>query len=119
MARKIIIIEDDPDILDVMSYILADEGYDIISSVDPKPLDDVHDTDPMLILMDNRLTGAFGGDFCRQFKSDPTTSHFPIVIVSANPSLDKIAAESMADDYLHKPFDIEELVAMVKKYEPA
>ena len=117
MSKKIIIIEDDPDILDVMSCILANEGYEVISSVDPKPLDDVQVIQPMLILMDNRLKGTFGADFCRQFKTDPATSNYPVAIVSATPSLDRVAADSLADDFLPKPFDIEELVALVKKYE--
>jgi two-component system phosphate regulon response regulator PhoB len=117
MTRKIIIIEDDPDTLDIMSYILAEEGYETIAANNSKPLDEVSVHQPMLILLDNRLTEGSGRDFCTRFKKDPATRHFPVVLVSANPGLETIALESNADGYLKKPFDIEELLDLVKKFE--
>jgi len=117
MTRKIIIIEDDPDTLDIMSYILAEEGYETITANNSKPLDEVSVHQPMLILLDNRLTEGSGRDFCTRFKKDPATRHFPVVLVSANPGLETIALESNADGYLKKPFDIEELLDLVKKFE--
>jgi len=117
MTRKIIIIEDDPDTLDIMSYILADEGYETIAAKNSQPLHEVHNLQPMLILLDNRLTEGLGRDFCRQFKSDPATMHFPVILVSANPGLEAMARDSNADGYLPKPFDIADLVNLVKKFE--
>lgn len=117
MPRKIIIIEDDPDILDIMTYILDEAGYEILSAVDTQPLADVQQHDPLLILMDNRLTGGLGKDFCKQFKNDPETSRFPVVLVSANAGLAEMARESQADGYLNKPFDISELLELVKQFE--
>ena len=117
MPRKIIIIEDDTDILDIMTYILADEGYEVLASTDSRILDEVRLHQPILILMDNRLTDGFGRDFCKLFKSNPETSHFPIVLVSANSGLEQMARESLADDYLKKPFDITELIDLVKRYD--
>src|SRR5665213_3577388 len=108
MPKKIIVIEDDQDILDIMTYILADEGYEVLASTDSRILDEVHLHQPTLILMDNRLTNGFGRDFCKQFKSNPATRRFPIVLVSANSGLEEIARESLADGYLKKPFDITE-----------
>jgi two-component system phosphate regulon response regulator PhoB len=117
MTRKIIIIEDDPDTLDIMSYILAEEGYETIPASNSKPLHDVHVHQPMLILLDNRLTEGFGRDFCTRFKKDPATRHFPVVLISANPGLETMALECNADGYLKKPFDIDELLNVVKKFE--
>ncbi len=117
MPRKIIIIEDDEDTLDIMSYILTEEGYEIVSANNGKLLDDVHAHQPVLILMDNRLTDGFGGDICKQFKSDPATKHYPVVLVSANMHLEKMATDSQADGYLKKPFDISELLELVKRFE--
>jgi len=116
MSKKIIIIEDDADILDIMTYILSEEGYDVLAAKDSEPLGDVHLHRPGLIILDNRLTDSFGRDFCRQFKNDPETRHFPIVLVSASPHLDEMALESKADGWLQKPFDIAELVELVKKF---
>jgi two-component system phosphate regulon response regulator PhoB len=117
MAKKIIVIEDDRDILDIMNYILSEEGYEVVAAVNCKPLEQVLEHQPVLILMDNRLTDGFGQDFCREFKSNPETTHFPVVIVSANSGIEEIARESKADGYLKKPFDITELIDLVKKFD--
>jgi len=117
MSKKIIVIEDDPDILDIMTYILSEEGYEVLASPDSKPLDDVLELQPMLILLDNRLTDGYGQDFCRRFKSNPETRHFPVVLVSANAGLEEMTRDSLADGYLKKPFDIAELVELVKRFE--
>lgn len=117
MSKKIIIIEDDPDILDIMTYILSEEGYDVVAAANCKPLDEAHIHQPMVVLLDNRLSDGLGRDFCRQFKSNPLTSHFPVVIVSANSGLEEIARESNADGFLKKPFDIAELLGLVKRFE--
>ena len=117
MSKKIIVIEDDPDILDIMTYILSEEGYEVLASPDSKPLDDVLEQQPMLILLDNRLTDGYGQDFCARFKSNPETRHFPVILVSANSGLEEMAKDSLADGYLKKPFDIAELVELVKQFE--
>jgi len=116
MARKIIIIEDDPDTLDIMSYILNEEGYETITAGNSKPLEEVNVHQPMLILLDNRLTDGSGGDFCKKFKKNPETMHFPVVLVSANMGLETIASECNADGYLKKPFDIADLIELVKRF---
>jgi two-component system phosphate regulon response regulator PhoB len=117
MPKKIIIIEDDPDILDVMTYILSEEGYEIIGAANSAPLVEVDLHQPMLILMDDSLADGFGRDFCKQFKSDPLKSRYPVVLVSANSDLERIMRESDADAFLKKPFDIADLIGMVKKFE--
>jgi DNA-binding response OmpR family regulator len=117
MPQKIIIIEDDKDILDIMSYILSEEGYEVLAAVDSKPLEEVHLHQPMLILMDNRLTDGFGQDFCKQFKSNPATRHFPVALVSASSGIEQMSADSSADGYLKKPFDIIELIELVKRFD--
>jgi len=116
MPKKIIIIEDDPDIRAILTYMLSEEVYDILAATNSKPLDNVHEHNPMLILLDNRLTDGFGQDFCRRFKNNPATRHFPIILVSANSGLEEMTKESHADGYLKKPFDITELVELVKQF---
>lgn len=116
MPPKIIIIEDDEDTVDIMSCILAEQGYEIIFADNGKFLDEVHIHQPVLILMDNRLTGDSGEDICRQFKSNPANKQYPVVLVSANINLESMAVESQADGWLRKPFDIAELLAVVKSF---
>jgi CheY-like chemotaxis protein len=53
---------------------------------------------------------------CRKIKQDAATAHIPVVLVSANQQLSQLAVESLADGYVSKPFDLDELVATVRHY---
>jgi len=116
MTKTILIIEDDRDILDIMVYILADEGFDVISATSAEPLSNLNVIRPAMILLDNRLAEGFGKDFCRTIKQNPDTAHLPVIIVSANRDIESLARESMADGYIAKPFDLTELLDTVNRY---
>ncbi len=116
MANNILIIEDDRDILDMMSYILQDEGFQVVSSTASVSAAYVSELNPALVLLDNRLADGFGADLCLKLKNDPATRHYPVVLVSAVKELVQLAADSRADAYLSKPFDLDDLVAMVRKF---
>jgi DNA-binding response OmpR family regulator len=116
MPKTIIVIEDDPDILDMITFILKDEGYEVIAATDCSPLEKVVDRKPDLILMDNRLRDVSGKDECLKLKEDALTLHIPVVLVSANRDLPQLAKDSLADGYINKPFDLEELLAVVRQY---
>jgi two-component system phosphate regulon response regulator PhoB len=116
VAKKVIVIEDNRDILDLMQYILEDEGYEVISSMDGSVLGNVEQHEPALIVLDNSLTTEKGSSLCRTLKSNPSTAKYPVILVSAMNELEDIAKECQADAYLPKPFDINELVAVVKQY---
>jgi CheY-like chemotaxis protein len=116
MLKTVLIIEDDPDILDMMSYILRDEGYSVVASRDCSPLETVLELAPDLILMDNRLPDVSGKDACRKLKQAAETRHIPVLLISANQHLPQLAEESLADGYVSKPFDLEELISAVRQY---
>ena len=116
MAKKLIIIEDDKDTLDIMTYILTEEGYEVIEANNGEPLMRIHLHKPFLILMDNRLPERSGGELCLKLKNDPATSHFPVVLVSAESNLEGIAKGCYADAFLKKPFNVEDLIELVKRF---
>jgi len=116
VAKKVIVVEDNRDILDLMQYILEDEGYEVISSIDGSVLSNVEQHDPALIILDNSLTTEKGSNICRTLKSNPSTAKYPIILVSAMNEIEDIAKECLADACLPKPFDINELIAVVKQY---
>jgi len=116
MPKTILIIEDDKDILDMMSFILSDEGYVIVASTDGKPLKDLKDINPAMIMLDNRLTDGYGKNYCKEIKSNPDTAHFTVILFSANPNLEKMARDSGADGYLTKPFNIDDLIELAKRF---
>jgi two-component system phosphate regulon response regulator PhoB len=121
MAKKtILVIEDDKDIRDTVTYALKQEGYNVISSENSKILLSLEQYNPDLILLDNWLTewksDANGQQLSKQLKSDPKTSHIPIIILSAVSNIKEIAEAGMSDGYLKKPFDLTELYDVVKKH---
>jgi len=116
--KKILVIEDDKDIRDTIVYILEEENYEVISSEDSKILKSLDIYNPDLILLDNWLTDwksdANGQQLCKDLKSNPATSHIPVIIISAVSNIKEIAEAGQANGYLRKPFDLAELVEIVK-----
>lgn len=114
------VIEDDKDIRDTIVYILEEEGYEVLSSGDSKILKNVTDHNPNLILMDNWLTewksDANGQQLSKALKTNTSTRHIPVIIISAVSNIQQIAEEGLADSFLKKPFDMDVLIGMVKKY---
>jgi len=120
MPKKILVIEDDKDIRDTIVYVLEEEQYEVIASENAKILKKLSDIEPDLILLDNWLTDwtsdANGQQLSKELKKDPATSHIPIIIISAVNNLKEIAEAGDADGYLKKPFDLTELVDIVKRH---
>jgi two-component system phosphate regulon response regulator PhoB len=120
MGPKILVIEDDKDIRDTIVYILEEEKYEVVSSGDSKILKSIHTLKPDMILMDNWLTewksDANGQQLSKELKSNPLTSHIPVIIISAVSNIREIAEAGLADSYLKKPFDMSELIDMVKRF---
>ncbi|MAM79561.1 MAG: DNA-binding response regulator [Gammaproteobacteria bacterium] len=115
--RKIIVIEDEPDIVEVISYSLKREGYNVLA-VDrgDESINLIRNQSPSLIILDLMLPGMDGLSVCRQLKSDPIVKDIPVIIISAKGEESDIVIglEMGADDYLTKPFGPRELLARVK-----
>jgi len=120
MAKKVLLIEDDKDIRDTIIYALREEQIEVIASEDAKILKKLSEIKPDLILLDNWLTDwksdANGQQISKEIKTNPATSHIPVVIVSAVSNIKEIAEAGQADGYLKKPFDLTELFAIVHKF---
>jgi len=115
--ETVYVIEDEPDILDVIEYNLKREGFDVHSSRDGRDgLSQVRTKVPSILLLDLMLPGMDGIEVCRQLKSDPLTRQIPILIVSAKgEESDVVLGLGVgADDYIAKPFSPRELIARVK-----
>ena len=73
---------------------------------------------PRLLLMDMLLSGTDGRDVCRRLKTDPSTSHIKIIMMSAHPDADKSCREAGADDFISKPFDMDYFIGKDRKDQP-
>lgn len=115
--KKIVIIEDEPDILEVLSYNLKREGYEVNTATDGTAgLALVRRETPDLILLDLMLPGMDGIELCSSIKQNPQTQNCLIIMVTAKGEESDIVLGLGvgADDYITKPFSPRELVARVK-----
>ncbi|MCD8741869.1 response regulator [Mucilaginibacter roseus] len=120
MAKKVFVIEDDRDIRETIVYVLEEEGFEVRSSESSKLLKSVDTEKPDIILLDNWLTewksDANGQQLSKELKSNPATSHIPVIIISAVSNVKEIAEAGLADAFLMKPFDVNELISLVNKF---
>lgn len=115
--KKILVVDDEPDILEFLELILTDEGYVVASSGKGEYLEKLQDGDPPdLILLDMLLSGKDGREIIRYLKSQEETKHIPIIMFSAHPSAEGTARAAGADDFLAKPFDMDVLLEKLAKY---
>ncbi len=115
-SRRILVIEDDPDILEILEYNLSNEGFDVACATDgERGLREAAANKPALVLLDLMLPGIPGLEVCRRLRASPASRDVPIIIVTAKgEEADAVAGlEVGADDYVTKPFRVRELVARV------
>ncbi len=110
------IADDDIGILDAIRIILEDEGYQIETTTDGNALREIEDKLPDLLLLDVWMSGSDGRDLCRYLKRQPETCNMPVILISATTEVENMASQCGADDYMLKPFDLDELLDKVKKY---
>jgi two-component system phosphate regulon response regulator PhoB len=111
---RILVIEDNPDIKEVLDYILSDEGHEAIQCSDGSSLTALESINPDLILMDEILSRNRGSELIKKLKTDENTRSIPVVLISAMPNLENIAAKCGADAFLEKPFNIDNLTDIIK-----
>jgi len=117
MSKKILLIEDEPDIRKTLEYNLSREGYDVISTSSlAEGRNSLESNSFSLILLDLMLPDGSGLDLCREIKSDKIFSSIPIIILTAkDDEVDKVVGfELGADDYVTKPFSVRELILRIK-----
>ena len=110
---KVLIIDDDPAILDAIGLILEDEGYAVAAASGGNIVHIAEQEQPDIVLLDLRLSGQDGRDVCRALKETPATARVPVLIISANQHGAAYAQQAGADDYLAKPFELDNLLAKV------
>jgi CheY-like chemotaxis protein len=116
MSKKILIVDDNELIVEVMSYILISSGYDVTSlSNGNHVVEEVRNNHPDLIIMDATMPGMDGRDVCKLLKLNKDTKYLPVIICSAECNLDDALTQVGApNDVLHKPFDMYALIDKVE-----
>jgi len=115
--KKILIFDDDTTILEVITIIFEENGYQVeISETSHDILEKVEQYKPDVILMDNWIPKIGGVEATRLLKSHGEFKSIPVIYVTANNDIVALAKEAQADDYVAKPFNLEDLEDKVAKY---
>lgn len=113
--KKVLVVDDNEEILNIITIILDMEGYEVISADNGHQISETILTSaPDLILLDIMLGDLDGRELCRTLKIDPQTKHIPVIMISASHNLG--CDDCSAEDFLANPFNIEDLVEKVAQY---
>jgi CheY-like chemotaxis protein len=108
--KKVMIIEDDPAILDVLGILFTRAGYIVAAHKNGNFILQNAFEIPDLFVIDNQLSGIEGLEICKHLRSRPETVSLPVILLSASPYLQKQASDAGANVFIEKPFTNKELV---------
>lgn len=112
--KKILVLDDDLDILVVMQLLFKVKGFNVVTlSRWEEVYEKAESFQPDLILLDVLLSGNDGRDICKVLKKKTSTKHIPVVLFSANPGIARNFADYNADDFIHKPFEVNDLLKTI------
>lgn len=117
MLKTVLVVDDEPDVIDLVAFHLQRAGYKSVSARDGvSAIQKARDEHPDLIVLDLMLPGLDGTEVCKRLKSEPKTASIPILMLTAKAEeVDRVVGlELGADDYVTKPFSPRELVLRVK-----
>jgi DNA-binding response OmpR family regulator len=114
--KKVLVVDDDPDISEAIMLMLTDDGYDAEMTTKGNETNRiVKKYKPDLIILDLLLSGNDGQHICKTLKHTDETKHIPIIMISAHPSAKAAAEECGAESFVAKPFSLDELLGEIEK----
>ena len=122
MATKILIVDDDPDLVEAVTMILRSKRFEVVAAYNGKEgIEKVKSERPDLVVLDVMMPEKDGYSVCKELKSDPQWSHIPILLLTAVVShvpttrfTQQMGMETEADDYIDKPVEPEVLVKRIE-----
>jgi DNA-binding response OmpR family regulator len=115
--KKILLVDDEPDIVEFLQELLEQEGYTVAITDKAEYVEKLHAGGlPDLILIDLLLSGKNGREIVKHLKSQKATRHIPVIMFSAHPSAEENARVAGADDFVAKPFEMDEILAKIAKH---
>lgn len=117
MSKKILIVDDEPNIVISLEFLMNREGFEVVVAKDgEEALSNIQEQQPDLVLLDVMMPKINGFDVCKQIRSDPKLSDTRIIMLTAKGRAAEVAKglELGADGYITKPFSTRDLVVQVK-----
>jgi len=115
MAEKVLVVDDERQIRDLLGEFLEQEGYEVLlASAGEEAIDLAERKIPHAILLDVKMPSIDGIEVCKKLKAAPRTQFIPVIMITAHVDNKMVAIESGADDFVSKPIDLVELGVRVK-----
>jgi DNA-binding response OmpR family regulator len=115
MGEKVLVVDDEFEIRDLLSEVLKQEGYEVLlASAGEEAIELAKRETPHVILLDVRMPGIDGIEVCKRLKTEPKTQYIPIIMITGYDENKIAAIEVGADDFVNKPIDLVELAVRVK-----
>lgn len=111
---KILVVDDDPDILSVMEILLSMKGFTVdVTARGDNTFSKIESFQPDLILLDVLISGHDGRTICKEIKSNENLRHLPVLMLSAHPGAAATISDYGADGFISKPFDVDNLLKKI------
>jgi CheY-like chemotaxis protein len=115
--KKVLVLDDDESILEVIKLVLEQKGYNVDTSSSVRNiLDKIKKYSPDLILMDNSMPSFDAGKFMRLIRKEKEMKDIPVILVSATNGLEKKAKKLKTNDFIEKPFDMKYFLSVIAKH---
>jgi len=117
MSKKILIVDDQNDTLDLLKEIFEDEGYEVTALPYTEDIiRSITEYQPDLVMLDFLLAGINGGELCHQLKTNSLSAHIPVIMLSGYPRVLESLGNYGADAFVAKPFDLVHITQTVKHW---
>jgi DNA-binding response OmpR family regulator len=114
MVKNILIIDDQPEMLELMTDVLTPEGFTVTALLyTDNIIQTVNIHQPDIVLLDHLLAGVNGGELCRELKMHALTASLPVILLSGYPRLLEAFGDYGCDGFISKPFDLDELITTI------
>ncbi|TMI92141.1 MAG: response regulator [Bacteroidetes bacterium] len=113
---RILVLDDDPDIGTMIKMMLEYKGYSVTVSDRAELAQQTLNSGGVdLVIMDMLLSGVNGTDLCIDLKKNKSTSHIPVIMISAHPNAKEICLQAGADEFISKPFDMNDILSKIDR----
>ena len=113
-THSILVVDDDPDISMMLKLMLEYKGYSVtvLSKVE-ETVKTLEDNNYSMAIIDMLLSGVSGIDICSRIRSNQSTAQCPVLMISAHPNAKEICLQAGADDFISKPFDMNDILSRI------
>lgn len=119
MKKCIYVVEDNAAIREMISFLLTEEDYEVRACQNGSDFwKEMQHQQPDLVVLDVMLPDTSGIEICAKLKQNAKTYHIPIMMMSAGNTLNQVKSKCSAEDFINKPFDINDFVNRVERYAP-